>query len=121
MAQLRGDIHSVDGQYVQDLGGTFDLLPGCHVIKTPPRWTTSDGSGGHTWVEMTPATYALRMKAGHRYSITIEVTGAEAKLTLRLRGTEVDSDGNLLASLAPVTTSDDLEQCGQWAAQSGDL
>jgi hypothetical protein len=41
VALLSGYVRSVDGQNVSARGSVFELLPGCHVVRTPESWGRS--------------------------------------------------------------------------------
>src|SRR4029079_8726250 len=78
VAQVSGPIGSIDGRDLRDLGGPFDLLPGCHIVELDLRVTRTPfpTSGGAYWSGQFPRTiYAIRMKASARYLIrrTIDV------------------------------------------------
>ena len=76
---MRPLIKSIDGREVSDLGGYFELLPGCHRVQT------EDGS----------AFFPLNMRPGFRYSIvrafTAPMGGGRARVSVY--GVERDSTG----------------------------
>jgi hypothetical protein len=48
VAVLSGYVAEVDGNDVgeEDVVGSFELLPGCHVVRTPSDWTRHEGGIG---------------------------------------------------------------------------
>src|SRR5882672_1997302 len=72
VAQLGGYVRMVDNQQVTE-GKSFELLPGCHIVGTPARWGRVDSSSGGVLVDTGHQTFALVMKAGHRYFVGVSV------------------------------------------------
>src|SRR5688572_9814129 len=78
VAVLSGYVAEVDGKDVadDDVGGSFELLPGCHVVRTPPDWTRHETDGA-VMVETGVLPFALPMRGGHSYEIRV-VLGSES-------------------------------------------
>src|SRR5678815_290558 len=46
VAMLTGYVEQVDGQNVTQYGGSFELLPGCHLVVTPAEGGSFTNVGG---------------------------------------------------------------------------
>jgi hypothetical protein len=71
VSTLYGYVARVDGRDVTSLG-TVEVLPGCHIVETPVKWSGGGGSYGVTVATTGPLTFALPMTAGHRYEVKVE-------------------------------------------------
>jgi hypothetical protein len=101
VARLSGHVQTVDGKNVGRYGHSFELLPGCHVITTPKSWGGVGESGGV--VANTGAIpYAIRMLAGHSYSIEVKPeSGAGSIQNVRILAKEKDASGKVTGSFSP--------------------
>jgi hypothetical protein len=120
VADLMGPIEKIDGRAVGDMGGRFDLLPGCHLIeldRQSDNSTYSLTSGVYLTGSFPATTYALRMQAGARYFIqrqtVTEGVGATVRMVLSARE---EAPGGAVTDLAPATSMDDLKACKAWEA-----
>jgi hypothetical protein len=68
---LAGYVARVDGRDVTSLGGAFELLPGCHLVETPVKWSKGTPTYGVLVATTGPLTFALRMTAGNRYEVKV--------------------------------------------------
>ena len=124
VARLSGPIATVDGADVSSLGGTFTLLPGCHVVELQKR--IGEGTASGAWsTELRHATYAFRMKAGSSYEIDIrlesgsnESVGNATVGQVRVEAVERDVNGKTVANILPVRKSADVEACRRWEEES---
>jgi hypothetical protein len=113
VSTLTGYVQFVDNRDVSEMGGYFELLPGCHVIGTPSRWGEQSAGGGTTVTATTGRwTFALPMRAGHQYRIEVIVpvfTGVTAPLNIK--GHETDLGGNKTREFERATSLKDIEAC----------
>jgi hypothetical protein len=112
VARLGGYVQKVDGRDVSSLGGAFELEPGCHIVETPSSWGKSSNDGavvattGHL-------IFALPMKAGHGYSISVEVEQSSGPVGgLTIQGTETTADGERTRVFG-LATQDEINACLQ--------
>src|SRR6185503_2309407 len=105
---------------VADLGGWFELLPGCHVVELDRR--VAGGSTGLTSAvylsgEFANTTYALRMKPGARYVIRREISeglgGLGSTVRVDLSAREEQASG-AATDLAPARSAQDVKDCQDW-------
>ena len=121
VSTLTGYVQFVDDKDVSELGGSFDLLPGCHVIGTPSHWSErSPGSYSVVVATTGRRTFALPMRAGHRYRIEVMVVGVMTGPTapLTIKGYESDLGGNQTREFERATSPKDIEACKEEAARS---
>jgi hypothetical protein len=113
VARLDGYVRYVDGQDVSDHGDSFELLPGCHVIGTPSTWGKSnEPASGAVLITTGKLTFALPMKAGHHYSVDLEVpfaTGPSAPVSIKAR--ERDLSGRITRIFERATSERDIHSC----------
>jgi hypothetical protein len=114
IAYLAGPIAKIDEQDVVDQGGSFELLPGCHIVELERR-LVADGyalSGGVYWTGNFPTTiYAIRMKPGARYIIRREIrTGEMVASRVMLSAREEEASGKA-TDLVPATSEADIKAC----------
>lgn len=111
IARLVGPIRRVDDRDVSGLGSTFDLLPGCHVVKLKETWGDSSGDMAVT-AQLGDVYYAIPMKAGHNYVIEIR-TGHFTSNTgeLRIEAREQNAQGDKTQEFPRATTVQELEAC----------
>ena len=115
VARLSGPIGSVDGQDVSQLGKSFALLPGCHVVQPVSKVAEVDTTGPNAYVARVPpnVVYAMRMQAGHTYELEVrprENTG-QTSTDATIRAWDRDETGHA-TPVAPVAANEDLETCG---------
>lgn len=119
VATLLGDVAIVDDVDVSEHGKFFELLPGCHIVRPPPKWGQTDYN--HTiWADLGQASFAIDMKAEHRYVIRVNVsslsgTGGSLSITAR----EETMDGTktrtfrLIKGIAPPDSCKYVESSGE--------
>jgi hypothetical protein len=120
VARLSGPIAKVDGVDVSRLGGSFDLLPGCHVVELKRK--VGEGSVGGAWsADLGHVTYALRMRAGQSYEINIRLqAGNSASVgnatvgAASVEAVERDASGKTVANLLPARQATDIDACQRW-------
>ncbi len=118
VAQLSGYVHHVDGQDVSSIGGTYELLPGCHVVDTPTKWGQVGQTGGVV-VTTGRLSFALPMKAGQGYSISVESTDTGGPTgTARVLAKEMDANGAFVRNLPPAANQAELDACARLANES---
>jgi len=118
VALLYGPVQIVDEQNVGGKGQTFELLPGCHVV-TLQRNIGAGTAGGAVAANVGHVVIAFRMRAAHRYVITMELddsTGPVGHYMLVAR--EKGPDGTIVR--LPFARSDeDVISCKRWAQEQG--
>jgi len=117
---LDGYVHSVDGVEVSSLARPFELLPGCHVVETPERWS-SKGGGPHGVTVATTGhrEFALPMRPGCSYIVDLHVTpgfGFDTQRPAALLATELCAAGEPTRVFQPSGHPDDLDTCQSCAA-----
>lgn len=120
LARLSGPIAKVDGADVSSLGGTFALLPGCHVVEL--RRKIGEGTVSGAWsADLRQTIYAFRMKAGQSYEIDIQLqSGNNASVgnatvgSVSVQAVERDASGKTVAIIPPVRKNADIEACQVW-------
>lgn len=101
VAKLTGFVRVVDGKNVIKRGHQFELLPGCHVISTPNSWG-GVGENGGVIANTGPFTYAIRMLAGHSYSIEVKPEGSTGSIqSVRIIAKEKDPTGKVTGTFSP--------------------
>jgi len=114
VAQLMGPIAKVDGREVIDQGGSFELLPGCHVVELDRRLNSNSYalSGGTYLTGQLPLiTYALRMKAGASYIIQRNLPDTMGPMVqIQLSAREVDASGKT-TDLYPMKSAAEIHEC----------
>ena len=116
VAELGGYVRQVDNQQVSE-SGSFELLPGCHIIKTPAHWGSVDSSSGGILVDTGHRTFAIVMKPGYRYHIGVSVkTMGGSTGSAAVEGTEEDLKGKKTQVLYPATSTADIEACKEAGA-----
>jgi len=120
VAFLSGYVHDVDGRDISKHGQSFDLLPGCHIVGTPPKSGMMDSQGGVV-VTTGPNIFAIPMKAGYSYIIEVGLSGpfSETTKTGYLLGREIDGAGKTTRTFLPATTLQDVQACGTQASPHG--
>lgn len=112
VARLVGYIRYVDGHDVSGHGGSFELLPGCHLVVTPSNWGRGDINSGAVVATTGAVPFVLPMKAGFQYSIEVligSVTGPNG--SLEIKAFEKTMAGEPARTFSPAKTTGDLEAC----------
>lgn len=111
IATLSGHVAEVDGVDVTSLMPPYELLPGCHVVRTPERW----GAVG-TDMSMAAQTgmlpFALPMRAGHTYVVEVRSqmqTGISG--SLEIRTVETDASGEQTKVFPIMRDRAELDAC----------
>lgn len=116
VAELMGPIGKVDGRDVLGQGGSFELLPGCHVVELDRRPLNSDNMSGGVYLSgnYPLTTYAIRMKAGASYIIRrgLPSSGGGQMVLLQLSALEEDANGRV-TELNPMKSTDEIHECNQ--------
>ena len=114
LAQLQGQIATIDGVDVEPYGTVFDLLPGCHVVSLRRKVGEGDQSGA--WMaDLGPRFYAFRMQSGYLYTIDISVRfGSASHGTLTITAAERDAAGRVVRKVPLVRGARDVEACRAW-------
>jgi hypothetical protein len=115
VATLVGPIARVDDREVADLGGPFDLLPGCHVVELT-RQIPNNGFGLSTGVygsgQLPVAVFALPMKAGARYVLRRDLVPAGTGMGRRLVfSAREELPGGAATDLSPSAAWSDVVAC----------
>jgi hypothetical protein len=111
VAVLGGYVGSVDDRDVRELSGPFELLPGCHLVRTRTEWGA--GSTGGAVVAKTGAVpFALAMRGAHTYQIEVrsgQITGPMTSITIVT--VEKDLEGNVTREIPPASSQADVDAC----------
>ncbi len=114
VAQLMGPIANVDGREVIDQGGTFELLPGCHIVDLDRRVNSNSYAlTGAAYVtgQLPLTTYAIRMKAGASYIIKRSLSDTMGPMVqIQLSAREVDASGKA-TDLYPIKSAAEIQGC----------
>jgi hypothetical protein len=119
VAQVAGPIAKIDGQEVGDMGGLFDLLPGCHVVELDRQMPASSYSVSNAVYftgQLRVVTYALRMKPGARYIIRRDMYTGSSSMSGRIVLTAREELATGAGSdLDPAKSGDDIAACKDWS------
>src|SRR5260221_2924282 len=109
VAQIGGYILSIDDRQVSE-GRLFEVLPGCHVVRTPARWGRTDSSAVVT-VDTGNRTFGLLTRPGYTYviEVSIEHMGGGPSGRAIFRVTEKDLDGRKTQGFGAMTSDEDIE------------
>jgi len=111
VAQLYGEIATVDGRDVSSAVQPFELLPGCHVVTTRTSWGKRDNSGSISG-NMPEFSFVINMQPNHGYVIDFELaTRTGNGGAIELRALEKDAAGNVSATLLPSIDQKELDRC----------
>jgi hypothetical protein len=115
LAQLQGQIATIDGVDVEPYGTVFDVLPGCHVVSL--RRKVGEGNLSGAWTaDLGPRFYAFRMRSGYLYTIDISVRFRSASHgTMTILAAERDGTGRVVQEVPLVRGYQDIEACRAWA------
>jgi len=114
VAELMGPVGKVDGRDVMEQGGTFELLPGCHVVELDHRPLNSDNPNGHVRLsgQFPLTTYAIRMKAGASYTIRRNLVSGGMGMMIRIQQSAQEEDaGGKVTELNPMKSVDEIHEC----------
>jgi hypothetical protein len=113
VALLGGYVAEVDGKDVRELEPPYELLPGCHLVRTGTEWGAGDRvPGGSVWVTTSSIPFALPMRAGHSYNIRVEtgvMTGPTGTPTIQ--AFEIDPGGKQTRVIEPAKGQADIDAC----------
>jgi hypothetical protein len=111
VATLSGHVAEVDGTDVTSLMPPYELLPGCHIVRTPERW----GAVG-TDMSMAAQTgmlpFALPMRAAHSYVVEVRTqlqTGIAGRI--EIRAVETNASGEQTGVFPVTSDRSELEAC----------
>lgn len=115
VSTLNGTIARVDDRDVAELGGPFELLPGCHVVELT-RQIPNNGylhtTGVYFTGQLPVAIFALPMKAGARYVVRRDLvptgTGMQRRLVFSARE---ELPGGAATDLSPSAAWTDVVAC----------
>jgi hypothetical protein len=112
VATLYGDVRDVDGKFVSEHGGTFELLPGCHVVGVVETWGRMDMDKNSGVVANLPrVAFAMPMQAGRRYVVEIQARPGSLGGTLIITGREEDREGNVTDKFPPMSDEQAAATC----------
>jgi hypothetical protein len=119
VANISGPIAKIDDRDVSQLGGWFDLLPGCHVIEMLRQSSSSFILGaGNARPRPLPfgTLFALRMKAGARYTVRQDFISDQGSRLRLIRSAREVLSGGATADFDPVKSRDEILACRDWEA-----
>ena len=117
VAEVVGPIAKIDGRDLDDQGGRFELLPGCHIVELERRLKADPYAltNGIQWSgEFPSTTYAIRMKPGAHYVILREMDAeglSRARISLSARE---ETASGAATELIPARSEDDIKACKEW-------
>jgi hypothetical protein len=95
----------------------FELLPGCHIVRTPTRWKRGSDQGdlqiGGIVASTGELTFAVPMKPGYAYEIVFEAWPVPASLAFgegRVIGHEFAPSGQMARTFRP-STLEEIDSC----------
>lgn len=112
IATLNGYVADVDGRDVTQLVPPFELLPGCHVVHTPERWTAINSGTVAAAAQTGQLTFALPMRAGHFYEIEVRAqvqTSISGRIDIL--GIESDASGQRTRVFDTLEDQAELDAC----------
>jgi hypothetical protein len=111
VSTLTGYVQFVDDRDVSELGGYFELMPGCHIIGTPSHMAAPFPATRSVGTLTTGRwTFALPMSAGHQYQIDVTMPTART-VPLKIKAHETDLGGHKTRDFAQATSRKDIEAC----------
>jgi len=99
VARLHGYVEAVDGESVTEHGHLFELMPGCHVLRTPRTWGGS-GTDRTVTAETGNLRFVIQMRAGHEYEVRVLLLEAVGRI--EVEAVEKDPNGDVVAKHLPV-------------------
>jgi hypothetical protein len=116
VARLFGPIASVDGRDVSDLGRSFELLPGCHVVVTKKQMLEFDNAAAVSG-QFPPMTYPFRMRAAHTYVIERPATGIGGDKALAwIEAYDAAGDGTKVP-VGATSSERVIDDCRAWSPE----
>jgi hypothetical protein len=116
VAVIGGYVGEIDGRDISEETGVFEVLPGCHVVRTLSRWGATEADGEMS-AETGRVPFALPMKGGHWYEIKVVTSGPSAPVgTYVIEAIETDPAGNPSQTFSPTTEQSELDACSKQAA-----
>ena len=114
LAQVQGQIATIDGIDVEPYGTVFDVLPGCHVVTL--RRKVGEGNVSGAWMaDLGRRIYAFKMQRGYLYTIDIFARfGSASHGRLTITATERDASGRVVQEVPLVRRTQDIEACRAW-------
>jgi hypothetical protein len=115
VALLSGYVAGVDGKELgEDLAGSvLELLPGCHVVRTPPDWTRHE-MDGVAMVETGVLAFALPMRGGHSYEVEVQLGSESTETgTASVVAKETDAQGARTQTFEPTRDEEALQDCSK--------
>jgi hypothetical protein len=107
-------ITSVDGRDVSTVDTAFELLPGCHFVKTATDLVVTGQNATFT-AQLEPRVFAFRMRAGFEYSVIVQVADPPASATPgSVYGMERDPNGARTQEIEATTSAGDIPACRAW-------
>lgn len=104
-------IEMVDGKDVSTTSASFELLPGCHLVKTASRLVIANptliwhGQMGHK-------VFALQMKAGNTYVVKLDlIDHGDGTARSEVYAIEQDAAGSRVQRIEPVKSADEIRGC----------
>jgi hypothetical protein len=114
LAMLQGPIGTVDGQDVEAMGASFELLPGCHLVTL--RSKIGEGNERGAWTaDLHPMLFAFKMKPGYLYAFEYRAEfGSAGHGQLFMTARELDASGATVSLLLPSRDGRDIDECRSW-------
>jgi len=104
-------ITTVDGRDVSTLDTAFELLPGCHIVRTASDLVVANEA--LVWRgEIGSRTFAFLMRPGNTYVVKVELQesmGSTARLVVS--ATEESAEGKELQRIPPAQSAADVQAC----------
>jgi len=101
VARVEGYILEIDDKRVNE-GKVYEVLPGCHAIRTPERWGRGDSTGAVS-VRTGQRGFSIDAKPGYTYDveITARFLGGGPMGLAALQVTETDASGKKTPDFRP--------------------
>jgi len=104
-------ITSVDGLEVSAVDSAFELLPGCHVVRTADSLVVAAGNTTLT-AQLGSRVFAFQMKGGDEYTVVVQLADPSASISrVSVFGIERDPSGAQTQELQSATSADDVKAC----------
>jgi hypothetical protein len=114
VATLYGDVRDVDGKVVSAHGGTFELLPGCHVVGVVETWARMGDYSG-VIAHLPRIAFAMPMRGGYRYVVEVVARMGSVDGTVTITAREEDGEGNVTNKFPPQSDEQAVMSCGDVA------
>jgi len=101
VARVGGYVLQIDDSRVNE-GKMYEVLPGCHAIRTPERWGRGSETGAVS-VRTGQRAFSIDAKPGYTYDVAIRTRflGGGPTGTATLQVTETDADGKKTPDFRP--------------------